>query len=107
MTPDTVHFVAQMIRHHRAQATSFEKWVRKQPASPACREMLQVLAVYRGVLSNVEAQIEKFDVEQVDVMEDEDVRSGRQAGQPSRHTCGSPGLSHELQSAGPLPAGRK
>ena len=66
MTPDTVHFVAQMIRHNRAMATSFEKWVRKQPASPACREMLQVLAVYRGVLMTVEEQVSKFETDRVD-----------------------------------------
>jgi len=66
LTPDTVHFVAQMIRHNRAMATSFEKWVRKQPASPACREMLQVLAVYRGVLMTVEEQVSKFETDRVD-----------------------------------------
>ena len=55
-----------MIRHNRAMATSFEKWVRKQPASPACREMLQVLAVYRGVLMTVEEQVSKFDTDRVD-----------------------------------------
>jgi hypothetical protein len=63
VTPDTVHFVAQMVRHNRAMATSFEKWVRKQPPSPACREMLQILAVYRGVLTTLESQIVQFDVE--------------------------------------------
>lgn len=66
MSPDTIHFVAQMVRHNRAMATSFEKWVRKQPPSPACREMIQVLAVYRGVMTNVEAQIAKFEVDVIE-----------------------------------------
>ena len=66
MTPDTIHFVAQMVRHNRAMATSFEKWVRKQPMSPACREMVQVLAVYRGVMTTMEAQLGKLDVEPVE-----------------------------------------
>jgi hypothetical protein len=66
VTPDSIHLVAQMIRHHRAQATSLEKWTRKQPPSPTCRELLQMLAVYRGVLTNIEAQIVQFDVERVD-----------------------------------------
>lgn len=61
MTPDTIHFVAQMIRHSRAMATSTEKWVRSQPPAPFCREMLQVLAVVRGVLENVEQQVSQFE----------------------------------------------
>jgi hypothetical protein len=52
-----------MIRHQRAQATSIEKWIRKQPASPACRELLQVLAVYRGTLRNLEQQVSRLDYE--------------------------------------------
>lgn len=69
MTPDTIHFVAQMVRHNRAMATSFEKWVRKQPPSQACREMIQVLAVYRGVMTDVENTISKFEVEIVEDLE--------------------------------------
>jgi hypothetical protein len=75
MTPDTIHFVAQMVRHNRAMATSFEKWVRKQPPSPACREMLQVLAVYRGVMTNVEEQLVKFDTGLVEEPEHETVQA--------------------------------
>jgi hypothetical protein len=66
VTPDTVHFVAQMIRHNRAMATSFEKWVRKQPASPACREMVQVIAVYRGVLEMLETQVSQISVDETE-----------------------------------------
>ena len=63
MTPDTIHLIAQLIRHDRARATSIEKWVKAQPPSPACRELLQLLAVYRGVLRNLETQVTKFDFE--------------------------------------------
>lgn len=64
MSPDSIHLVAQLIRHSRAMGTSFEKWVHKQPPSPACRELLQVLAVYRSVLTQVEDQLSKFDADQ-------------------------------------------
>lgn len=62
MTPDTIHLLAQMIRHHRALVTSFEKWVRTQPRSETCRELVQVLAVVRGVLDGYEQQLSRYDV---------------------------------------------
>lgn len=51
-----------MIRHQRGQATACEKWVRSQAVSPACRELLQVIVVYRNALSTLEAELVKFDV---------------------------------------------
>jgi hypothetical protein len=63
MTPDTIHLVAQMIRHQRAMATSFETWIRKQPRSPACRELLQVVAVQRGIFDQIESQLSQMEVE--------------------------------------------
>lgn len=63
MTPDSIHLLCQLVRHSRAIVTSFEKWVQKQPPSPACRELLQILAVYRGVLTQVEDQLSKFDAD--------------------------------------------
>lgn len=62
MTPDTIHLLAQLIRHHRALVTSFEKWVRTQPRSETCRELVQMIAVARGVLDGYEAQLSQYNV---------------------------------------------
>ena len=63
MTPDSVHLLAQTIRHHRAMATSFEKWVFKQEPSQTTRELVQMLAAYRDVLTRVESEISRFEVD--------------------------------------------
>lgn len=63
MTPDTVTLVAQLIRHNKAMATSLETWVRKHPESQACREMVEMLTVYRGVLTTLEYQVSQFEVD--------------------------------------------
>ena len=62
MTPDTIHLLAQVIRHNRAMVTSFEKWVRTQPRSETCRELVQVIAVARGVLDGYEKQLSQYEV---------------------------------------------
>jgi hypothetical protein len=62
MTPDTLHLIASLVRHGRGIATSIEKWIRKQEPSPAMREGLQLVAVARGVLTNLEGQIVQFDL---------------------------------------------
>ena len=58
MTPDTVHFIAQMIRHNRAQITTFEKWLRTQRHSSTCRELFRVLDVWRNGLNAAERELE-------------------------------------------------
>ena len=62
MTPDSIHLLAQVIRHHRALVTSFEKWVRTQPRSETCRELTQMIAVARGVLDGYERQLSQYEV---------------------------------------------
>lgn len=57
MNPDTVHLLAQLIRHNRGIVTAFEKWIHSQPDSVAGDELLQVLAVQRSVLSICETQL--------------------------------------------------
>ena len=57
MNPDTIHLLAQVIRHNRGICTAFEKWIRSQPASEAGEELLQVMAVQRGLLTLCETQL--------------------------------------------------
>lgn len=71
MTPDTVHLIATLVRHQRGMVTAFEKWVQKQPPSPTCKELVQVISVCRHTLNTLEAQIEKFDVEMTDESSEE------------------------------------
>lgn len=62
MTPDTVHLIAQLIRHHRGMATVFEKWVLRQPLSPDCQDVIRVIAGYRNMLTLVEDHLSKVEV---------------------------------------------
>jgi hypothetical protein len=64
VTPDTVHLLAQIIRHQRALVTSFEGWVRKQPRSDTCRELVQLIAAARFVIDGYEKQLSQYDVDQ-------------------------------------------
>lgn len=63
MTADTVHLLAQLIRFNRGVATAIETWARKQPESDAGRELTQLLAVYRGVLTTLEYQVSQVTVD--------------------------------------------
>jgi hypothetical protein len=64
MTPDTVHFWAQVIRHQRALATSFEKWVEKQQDPVvAQREMRELILMFRSVLDSYEWQLQRVSVD--------------------------------------------
>jgi hypothetical protein len=55
LTPDTVHMMAQVIRHQRALATSIEKWVRSPTFSRQQAEA--AIFMFRGVLDSYEAQL--------------------------------------------------
>ena len=92
MTPDTLHLLATMLRHSRGIATSVEKWVRKQPPSPTCRELLQLLAEGRGVLTSFESQLTQFDI-RLDADEDE---TGAEVEQPTRADAGRLSSPHHL-----------
>jgi len=64
MTPDTVHFWAQVIRHQRALATSFEKWVDKQQdPQVAMRELKELIPMFRSVLDSYEWQLQRVTVD--------------------------------------------
>ena len=55
MTPYTVHLAAQVIRHHRALATSLEKWI----ASPGFTrsDAREAVAILRKVLDAYERSL--------------------------------------------------
>jgi hypothetical protein len=57
MTPDTVHFLAQLIRHQRGILTAFEKWA-KTP-SFGRDDVLDVVYTYRRLIDSYEAQLSK------------------------------------------------
>ena len=64
MTPDTVHLAANVIRHQRALATSFEKWVNKQQDPEiALREMREMISMFRSVLDSYEWQLQRVSVD--------------------------------------------
>jgi len=67
MTPDTVHLGAQVIRHQRALATSFEKWIGKQQdPDVAMRELKELIQMFRSVLDSYEWQLERVGVDYED-----------------------------------------
>ncbi len=63
MTPDTVSLAAQVIRHQRALATSFEKWVQKQQPSQTTCELTALIQAFRSVLDSYEWQLARVDVD--------------------------------------------
>ena len=56
MTPQTVHLLAQVIRHQRALATSVETRVKSEAFSR--EEALTLIGVFRGVLESVRSAAE-------------------------------------------------
>ncbi len=59
MTPDTVHYLAQVIRHQRGMVTAMEKWASSQSFSPqevaeASRFVRRVLNAFERSLGSVE-----------------------------------------------------
>ena len=63
VTPDSVHLLAQLIRHRRALLTVWEKWALKQAPCSMQREFLKIIAVERGELSDEEKRLAAIDVE--------------------------------------------
>jgi hypothetical protein len=61
MSPETVHFLAQVIRQQRGMLTACEKWVRRQARTPEGSDLLvfvnrgrEELAVFEAWLSQRE-----------------------------------------------------
>jgi hypothetical protein len=60
MTPDTVHFMAQFIRHQRGLVTSLEQWMKSGTFS--MEEASSVIQALRGVLDSYESQLSRVRV---------------------------------------------
>lgn len=57
MQPETVHLIAQLIRHERGTLTAIERWVKAQESSTALAELQQVLEARRSMLLICERQL--------------------------------------------------
>lgn len=55
VTPDTVHFIAQMIRHQRGIATCAEKWINSPTFSKD--EAITAMAYFRKILDAYERSL--------------------------------------------------
>ena len=60
MTPETVHFIAQVIRHQRGLATAAERWVKSADFSRD--EALDAIYTFRRVLDSYEAQLSQVEI---------------------------------------------
>ena len=60
VTPETVHFIAQVIRHQRGLATAAERWVRSADFSRD--EALDAIFTFRRVLNSYEAQLSQVEI---------------------------------------------
>lgn len=61
VTPDTVHLAAQVIRHQRGIMTAIEKWIAKQPPSPANLELFSVTLLQRQILDAFESRLSQVE----------------------------------------------
>lgn len=57
MTPQTVHRIAQQIRHFRALLTVQETWAQHQEKSATRDELFREINFWRGVLKSAEHQL--------------------------------------------------
>jgi hypothetical protein len=57
MRPDTVHAVAQFIRHTRGYLNAIEKWIAHTPPERVAEESAQVLQLARLHLTELETRL--------------------------------------------------
>lgn len=57
MQPETVHLIAQLIRHERGICTAMERWIKAQAESEPLRDLQLVLETRRSMLLICERQI--------------------------------------------------
>lgn len=62
VTPDTVHLIAQLIRHQRGMMTAIEKWIAKQEPCRTNLELSCVTGIMREVLDDYEAQLSAVEI---------------------------------------------
>lgn len=62
MTPDTVHLIAQLIRHQRGMMTAIEKWISKQEPCRTNLELSCVTGLLREVLDSYESELSAVEI---------------------------------------------
>lgn len=62
MSPDTVHLIAQLIRHQRGMMTAIDKWITKQEPCRTNLELSAVTGIMRDVLDSYEAQLSAVEI---------------------------------------------
>lgn len=67
MTPDTVHLIAQLIRHQRGMMTAIEKWVAKQEPCRTNLEVSCVTGLMRDVLDSYESELSRVEIPEEEV----------------------------------------
>jgi hypothetical protein len=65
VSPDTVHVIAQEIRHRRALLTVDEHWWQQQPKSPTRDEGFRRINFWRRVLKEAEQQLAVGELEEI------------------------------------------
>ena len=61
MRPQTVHCVAQLVRHSRGCITTLEKWVATTPPDVFAAECAEVIFLIRGGLTDLERIVQHLD----------------------------------------------
>jgi hypothetical protein len=57
MLPNTIHFLATVIRHHRGLCTAAEKWARETPRELFSEEHSSAMAFIRETLTEIETRL--------------------------------------------------
>jgi len=57
MRPQTVHFLAQLVRHSRGLVTTTEKWVAQTPPEAFAEEATAVVVQLRTALTSLERSL--------------------------------------------------
>ena len=66
MKPETVHLLAQVIRHQRGLLTAFDKWVRRQEwcwTTAEGDEFVAMIGKYRDELTRFESWLGKTEID--------------------------------------------
>ncbi len=62
MTPQTVHQIAQEIRHFRALLTAQEQWAQQQPRTESIKEAFRRITFWRERLKDAERELSALPV---------------------------------------------
>jgi len=62
MTPDTVHFNAQLIRHGTETVRAIERWLQRQPRSDTQIELFRTVSFWKRILKHAERELAQVNV---------------------------------------------